>query len=773
MASELGILLKEMIDILNVRRRPAEKKGATMAYLGDELGYSTDAIFRWRQGRHKPNTKTLEQLIEIGVSEAGMSKRWAERVLHHGEHPNPGHILRRYFPSADNVRHNLLHRTYYSLVGRETEFAEVIRRLSPEERHWLVAIEGVGGVGKSALAQEVGWHFIENYTKLPPGRRFEAIVWVSAKRNIITLRGIEQVISHMTNLDDLFQTIADVLEYPNILQVARRDQPREVEKALRQAGRVLLIVDNLETVDDPQLRAFLRDLPSPTKAIATTRYHEDMPFPIRLKELNLSAARELTVQECKTRGIMLTKDQIDRLLEYTEGLPLAIWLAVGLMMMEGYGVKKVLTKLRDPEQPLLHFIFGEVVNQLKTSYRDAYYTLLALSFFDLDTGAGLIPLSIMTDLDPEICREAVHQLLNTNLIYRARSEDHFAMLPITRQYAWAKMAQEPSFDAQAFDRWVDWVAHSKAVHTEHIKGDDKMYQETLKLVSQAKERIWLLLTSAHEISLEQEVEWLQNGHRINGHTPFSSKERLQNRIRFFKRLIQQHNYYKRMIAKAQQAQEFGDKFEYTRVVQCPDGRITTDNVGYHYLKHMQDMLTASESLKDQENLLIRVLLYEAQPLRNKSFAIVDNRYIFIQENKEINGRPYMYGIRVIYDPPPEVLKAFESIFEDVRDKSIPAPVTRIQQECAELPNAVEALREPVNNIFRDLLADDNQWHSETKVLAEQMFNNSDVEIQQLLAETLKALLQDRSLHQVTEKLIAELKHTNPEFSVWYQTNGIN
>lgn len=458
MAGELGDLLKRMIGILKAHR--GKSMSNTLAYLENKLGYTPDTIRKWMQGKHKPDSTTLTQLVEIGVAEAGMDRQWAERMLYQGKHPDRETLLRRLFPTPEvpTVRHNLPRRTYIRLIGRDDELTEILRRLNPEEHHWLVPIEGIGGIGKSALALEIGWHFVQAFEQLPAGRRFNAIVWASAKRQTLTVQGIESIPQSrqtLTNMDDIYRAIADVLEWPAIL-VPREEQPREVEKALRQTGRTLIILDNLETVDDAQALAFLRELPQPAKAVATMRFHEDMPYPIRLKELDREASRELISQECAGRGVVLDDEEIDQLLKYTRGLPLAIWWAIGLMGMEGYGVKATLQRLRDPQDELLHFIFAEAISTLRSKLPNAYHALLALTFFDLDTGASLSALGAALGLDDDTTQVALHRLLSMNLVNRAEGKGRYTILPLTMTYAQAEVNTIPAWEKEARKRWVRW-----------------------------------------------------------------------------------------------------------------------------------------------------------------------------------------------------------------------------------------------------------------------------------------------------------------------------
>ena len=169
--------------------------------------------------------------------------------------------------------HNLPYPTYTQFVGRDEELAWLRQRLSPTDRAWQIAITGIGGVGKSALALAIAHEYRQRYNELSPEERFEAIVWVSAKEEVLTAFGRERAnvpeqVLH--TLEDVYTAIARVLEREDITRAQPEDQNALVEKALKRQ-RTLLIMDNLESVKDDRIKAFLRNLPSPTKAIITSR----------------------------------------------------------------------------------------------------------------------------------------------------------------------------------------------------------------------------------------------------------------------------------------------------------------------------------------------------------------------------------------------------------------------------------------------------------------------------------------------------------------------
>jgi len=362
--TELGRSLTYMVETLKARKRWSMEK--TMDYIAGKLSVSRDALYKWRKGTYKPHYEVLGSLVEIGVQEAGMNRIWAERVLYQGKHPDRRAILQRLFPNrSTSVRHNLPRRPYRELIGRNNEIAEIKKSLAPEARDWLMPIEGIGGVGKSALALEIGWHFVEEYISLPSSRRFDAVIWASAKQEeLVAAKEIDFIDPMLENLSDVYRIIADVLEWPNILKVPYQEQHREVEKALNQAGRTLIILDNLETVEDKKVFSFLRRLPHAAKAIATMRYNENMPYPIRLRNLDEAASKQLIRQACEAHNLSFTEAQIGHLQKYTLGIPLAIMIAVGLMSMEGTNVDKTLKTLSAPGGKLLDFIYRQVVELL-------------------------------------------------------------------------------------------------------------------------------------------------------------------------------------------------------------------------------------------------------------------------------------------------------------------------------------------------------------------------------------------------------------------------
>lgn len=133
---------------------------------------------------------------------SGKADKARELVLFCQRHDRDGELLtmcKNLHPNAFKTdrddeqykpSHNLPHRPYTRFIGRDKERQEVIQCLLPQSPHFLIALDGTGGVGKSSLALEVAYYYLDEYTSLSPQERYEVIIWVSAKNAILDSDGI-------------------------------------------------------------------------------------------------------------------------------------------------------------------------------------------------------------------------------------------------------------------------------------------------------------------------------------------------------------------------------------------------------------------------------------------------------------------------------------------------------------------------------------------------------------------------------------------------------
>jgi hypothetical protein len=155
---------------------------------------------------------------------------------------------------APKIPNNLPRRAAF--FGRAKEMDKVMRALSPADRTWGVLVDGIGGIGKTALA-------VEAAHRSQASGSFDAFVFITAKQNILTPNGICKQTPEARTFDDFLNETARELGQIGIAQLANDAKRRALLDSLR-TMRALLIYDNLETLSKDEQEAmadFLRELP--------------------------------------------------------------------------------------------------------------------------------------------------------------------------------------------------------------------------------------------------------------------------------------------------------------------------------------------------------------------------------------------------------------------------------------------------------------------------------------------------------------------------------
>lgn len=349
------------------------------------------------------------------------------------------------------VLHNLPQRNYGRFVGREAEL-DMVRKLLrpyPHSQHSLISIDGIGGIGKSTLALEVAHRYLNDFELLPPEERFDTIIWTSAKDSVLTADGIQR--RHQTHkaLDDIYNAIAITIQREDISRTDHERQTELVRSAIAQR-RTLLIVDNLETIDDETVLAFLRDIPAPGKAIITTRHRIDVAYPVRLKGMEWSDAVDLIQEMSDSREVVLSEQEALRLYERTGGVPLALKWSIGLIAA-GYPPETVLYKLGEPSSDIIRFCFEQSLSAITGT--SAEKLLIALSYFVTSASrTALGTISQLSTLDRDDGLVVLEKLSLVN-----KQSDRFYLLPITRVFAVNQSKHDMDVYLDYGRRWMEYL----------------------------------------------------------------------------------------------------------------------------------------------------------------------------------------------------------------------------------------------------------------------------------------------------------------------------
>jgi tetratricopeptide (TPR) repeat protein len=353
--------------------------------------------------------------------------------------------------------HNLPQPDYTRFVGRQKELDWLRQHLLLSDRTWQIVLTGIGGIGKSTLALAIAHEYREHYKDLQPEERFEAIIWVSAKEEVLTLTGREQLaLSGLTfrTLEDIYTTIAQTLEREDITRaLLLEEQDRLVQKALS-AQRTLLIVDNLENVSDERVRAFLYHLPLPTKSIITSREWIDVAAVLRLTGLPLEEAEKMLSEEAKARGVDMNVSQQEQLFQRTSGLPLPMKLSVA-RLASGETFEQVGRWLGNATGDLPAYCVRGQIERAHQLDPNAWKLLVACSLFDQDAGASREALGYIADLSLTDRDAGLSLLQRLSLLNHAKAE-RFWMLPLVQEYTGAALVGANE-RAQLTERWLSWL----------------------------------------------------------------------------------------------------------------------------------------------------------------------------------------------------------------------------------------------------------------------------------------------------------------------------
>ncbi len=362
-------------------------------------------------------------------------------------------------PPLPSIRpyHNLPQPDYTRFVGRQKELEWLRQHLLPSDRTWQIVLTGIGGVGKSTLVLAIAHEYREHYQDLQPEQRFEAIIWVSAKEEVLTVKGREKLtLSGLTfrTLDDIYTTIAQTLEREDITRASLlEEQDRLVQKALS-AQRTLLIVDNLENMSDERVKAFLYHLPLPTKCIITSREWIDVAAVLRLSGLPLEEAEKMLSEEAKARGVDMKVSEQEPLYQRTSGLPLPMKLSVA-RLASGETFEQVVWWLGNATGDLPAYCVRGQIERAHEIDPNAWKLLVACSLFDQEAGTSREALGDITDLSLTD-RDAGLSLLQRYSLLNHTKAKRLQMLPMVQEFAGTALT-EANDGAQLTERWLNWL----------------------------------------------------------------------------------------------------------------------------------------------------------------------------------------------------------------------------------------------------------------------------------------------------------------------------
>jgi hypothetical protein len=315
-------------------------------------------------------------------------------------------------------------------IGRDASVDEIMAALRDPNRKWIVAIDGMGGIGKTALAAKIAKQCLSE-------RLFDAVVWEKAASR----DGVQsqQALEPSLNFEMILNSIAEQLGVRDILKLDFEEKKARIG-ALLHTQRVLVVLDNLETAGafgtevehQNSLASQLRPLLNPSKAILTSRYRfEGELYRIRLTGLDRTDALRLIRQKAEHDNILRVKEvadeEIEPIISETGGSPLALKLVVG--QLDYLDLKLVLEKLREVRLPqgdidesdyirFYKFIF---LRSWKLLSEDAKKLLISMRRFEAGVGGTRDAVQRVSRLSDDALTSNIEELLRLSFLEVGKS----------------------------------------------------------------------------------------------------------------------------------------------------------------------------------------------------------------------------------------------------------------------------------------------------------------------------------------------------------------
>lgn len=273
----------------------------------------------------------------------------------------------------------------------------------------VVSVLGDGGIGKTAIALKVAYDLLD-----AEDQPFDAIVWATAKSTTLTNSEIADISGAIQDSLGLFEAAAQ--ELAGVTATAQADPMEELLEYLAQF-KVLLILDNLETVTDQRLRSFLLDLPLGSKVLLTSRIGLGIENPVKLEPLSIEESKRLLRTLAGIRGIdvlkMMPDDEITKLVSKLRGHPLYIkWLVAGVQ------TGRRPAELVNDNSLLLDFCMSNVWDKLGQPARSV------LQSMQIARGQrNLAELAYLTAMSADTIQGAVLDLMTTNFVSMRHAAD--------------------------------------------------------------------------------------------------------------------------------------------------------------------------------------------------------------------------------------------------------------------------------------------------------------------------------------------------------------
>ena len=320
---QFTLLIRQAIEEIN--QKTGQPFKTIRQELVDKIGRKLSTLEYWERIDNftwpkRPELEVLAEAIYVQL----FDRSWLEHFLTHGKHPNPKefteYLIDKHQDSLPSPRAD-------RFIGRAKHIDEISQNLRDSKGDTIISIDGLGGIGKTAIAAKIHDLFLGE-------KIFDKVIWISADRSDVPIFLKDMV---QFNFETILDNIGQSLGEQAIKKMPLKQKATLVDKLLRNHP-CLIIIDNLETANIPQheIMTNLRPFLNPSRALLTSRRRfTGEGYQIHLQGLDQTQAYELMryLGEEKSIPFIAHGEERDlrKIHQVTGGSPLAMKLVIGLL----------------------------------------------------------------------------------------------------------------------------------------------------------------------------------------------------------------------------------------------------------------------------------------------------------------------------------------------------------------------------------------------------------------------------------------------------------
>ena len=358
--------------------------------------------------------------------------------------------------AVDEANFKVLRPDYKRFIQRE-RLCGLVESAISSDRTYITSLTGIGGIGKTALAC---WVVLREYEK----KAFDFIVSVSARDRALTVGGIVPISPTFSSLDDLLRLICETTGFGELAEVDSKEERLNLVKSdILSQFCGLLFVDNLETVDDPQIVAFLEDLPVPSKAIVTSRKAKIRiaNFPVEVGPFDEGDAILFLEETSSSLGKVffadMKKTEKQQIVNACDSIPLVIEWLLGRSSDPGRAIKVAqgLEAHGKHGEELLEFSFRRVFEEMSEQQRRVCLTISLIN-----RPLPIEAISVATRLPLHTTSDTLEDLKDYSLVERLYDSNYrdlvYTLLPVTSTFLYRELRKTPGMEVEIRKRLGDW-----------------------------------------------------------------------------------------------------------------------------------------------------------------------------------------------------------------------------------------------------------------------------------------------------------------------------